>query len=290
MSLSIRCMLGAAGAVLASVAALLPATCVAAAGAQGTSETGTTTVRAKLRFYDGQNSEVPVWTELRITIARNDVVIADNQPLPPAVSTSYFTAPRMLSLDLNDDDDPEVLVDVFTAGYSCCRRSAILRYDGAKYAPTIVEWSTDGYELLDVGGGESPEFLTDDGRFSRMFGTSGTRGPLRILRLVDGNLRDVTASIPARLRRDARVHARALRRARSQRVDTRPALAAYVVDLARLGQVGTARKAIATAAGKRELRTTRGGFARRIDARMIAWGYASKPLLSGVATPVSGSR
>lgn len=262
----------------------------AQAATQGARETGSTTVRAKLKFFDGQGGEVPVWTNLSLTVSRNDQLIMNDEPLPAAVATSYFTAPKLLALDLDDDSDPELLLDVFTAGYSCCRRSLILRFNGQSYDREIVEWSTDGYRLGNVGGGASPEFLTDDGRFPRLYGASGARGPLRILRLVDGRLRDVTADLPERLRKDARVHASALRKARRQRADTRPALAAYVVDLARLGQIGTARRAIQRAASRRELRTTQSGFSRRIDARMIAWGYANRPLLSGVATPVAASR
>lgn len=277
---SIRYLFGAAVAALALSAPAGPA------AAQGARETGSTSVRAKLKYFNGQGAEVPVWTDLSITITRNEQLVMNDERVPAAVATSYFTAPKLLALDLDDDNDPEVLLDVFTAGYSCCRRSLILKFDGQGYAREIVEWSTDGYRLQNVGGGPSPEFLTDDGRFPRLYRATDARGPLRILRLVNGRLRDVTADLPARLRKDAKAHAAALRKARRQRADTRPALAAYVVDLARLGQLSAARRAIGHAADRRELRTSESSFARRIDARMIAWGYADKPLLSGVATPV----
>lgn len=244
---------------------------------------GSTYVSATLRYGDGSQKNVPIWNDIRVSITRNEVVLTKDQLLPATAAASYFSPPKVLVVDLDDDADPEVLVDVFTAGYDCCRRTVVYRRNEDHYDAQVADWSASGYRLRDVGGGDSPEFVSTDDRFPALF-RSDRRGPLRITRLKDGRLTDVTAELRGQLERDARLHRRAWKRAAKARGgDARAAVAALVVDLVRLGQAPAARKVIATAARDRELRTTANAFARRIDGRLVAWGYVGDPPLGRIA-------
>lgn len=239
-----------------------------------------TTVSASLKYSDGSKSDAPVWTNIRLSITRDGEQLATDLPLPDGVSSSYFAAPKLLAVDLDDDADPEVMVDVFTAGFACCRRTALFHLVDRTYQPTILDWGETSYRLADVVGGASPEFVTTDGRFPGLFRSDG-RGPIRILGFTDGRVSDQSPRAREELARDARIHRRAWSRiTRAKRGDARTAVAAYAVDLVRLGEVDAARSAIKRAAKRRELRSSAARFARRIDGRMMAWGYTSKPTLA----------
>lgn len=251
-----------------------------AAPAPPTVERGanTTRVAASLRYTDGSKSEVPVWSDIKVSIKRDDVQFNKDEPLPAAASSSFFSPPKLIATDLDDDADPEVLIDVFTAGYECCRRTVVYHREGERYASEVLEWDNTGYRLEDVAGGDSPEFISDDGRFAALF-RSDEPGPIRVQSLDAGKVRDVTAQARSLLRRDAKLHRRAWKKASGKakgKGDARPAVAAYVVDLIRLDQVRSARGVIASAAKRGGLKASANAFARRIDARLVAWGYASK--------------
>lgn len=268
----------AVGASLALAFAGFPVLAVAGAAADTAPpverRANSTRIAASLKYADGSRSEVPVWNDITVSVAKDDVQLTKDQPLPPTARASYFSPPKLLVVDLDDDADPEVLVDVFTAGYDCCRRTVVLHRNVDRYDAQVLDWTASGYRLRDVDGGPSPEFVSADDRFPALF-RSDARGPLRIARLQGGQVQDVTAGARKLLERDARLHRRAWRRASgSRRRDARPAVAAYVVDLVRLGEVRAARKAIAAAARAGDLGTTANAFARRLDGRLVAWGYA----------------
>lgn len=285
--------LAAATAAAASIAApsgvvaYAPATTVASTPSTPASTpapaTITTRVSASLRYTDGTKNKLRIWSAIRVTITRDGAELAKELPLPERAASSYLSAPTLQAIDLDDDHDPEVIVDVASPGFERWR-TVVYHRVGDQYEPLLLEWSPSGYRLEDLIGADSPEFVSADGRFAALFGsTAPVPGPLRIQRLAGGALKDVSASSPARLRRDARLHQRAWKRAaRRRKADVRPALAAYVVDLVRLGEVREARRAISSAGRRGHLRGSVRAFARTIDGRLVAWGYAERRKLGRI--------
>lgn len=242
--------------------------------------TATNTVSASISYLDGSKSNVPVWKNIKITIKLEDEPVVNAELLPPSARESVFSAPKLLATDLDDDGEAEVLVDVFTAGVDCCRRTVVYRRVGDAYRTQILTWADTGYRLGDVIGQSSPEFLASDVRFPKAW-DSDARGPLRVFQMRGGKVKDVSRKARRQLLRDARIHLRAWRTIRRKREgDARPVVAAYVADLVRIGEIAAAKDALRNAERADELRTTRANFARSLDRKLRAWGYTSRRVLS----------
>lgn len=237
-------------------------------------------VKASLTYVDGSKGELPAWRDIRVTISRDGKELATGQQLPPEVASSYFSPPRLVAIDLNDDAEPEVLIDIVTADQQRERRTVVYFKDGDGYAADIADWGAGGYRLSDVSGGKSPEFLSADSRFPGLY-DSKVRGPIRVMRYTGGKVVDVSRKARPELLRDAKRHRRALARARRTGADPRPEIAAYAVDLVRLGRVAEARATIRTAGRRDELGTTPKSFARKLDGHMVRWGYSKRRTLAG---------
>lgn len=272
-------------ALLLAFAAAAVATGSASAGAPKESapkdeKTVGTALKASLKYADGSKNKVPAWTNIRVTIVRDGETLAADQPLPPEASTSYTAPPKITAIDLNDDAEPEVLIDIFTAGADPERHTVLLRKEGPAYQAAVAKWGTHGYRLSDVTGGDSPEFLSADSRVPGLY-DSEARGPLRVLRYDGGEVRDVSRKARGELLRDAKRHRRALASARRSDQDARPELAAYALDLVRVGRISQAQSEIRTSARRKELRGSAKSFARKLDRVMVRWGYAKRKTLAG---------
>lgn len=237
-------------------------------------------VKASLKYIDGSKGEMPAWRDIRVTIIRDGQQLATDQPLPASAGSSYFSPPRLVAVDLDGDAEPEVLVDVVTGDRNRARRTVVFFKEGAGYANQVSDWGAGGYRLADVAGGKAPEFLSADSRVSALY-DSKARGPIRVLRYDGGKVVDVSRKARPELLRDAKRHRRALARARRAGTDPRPEVAAYAVDLIRLGRVSEARTAIRTAGKRNELRGSTRAFARQLDAHLVRWGYAKRRTLAG---------
>jgi hypothetical protein len=243
----------------------------------------TTSISASLRYTDGSKSEVPVWSDIRVSVMRNGVQVVDAQPLPATASSSFFNPPKLLTTDLDGDYDPEVIVDVFTAGYTCCRRTVLLHHDGSSYDPLVVDWGNSSYKLDDVLGGKAKEFVSTDSRFPAIYKATA-RGPIRIQQFNGKTLVDVSRKATKELRRDAKIQQRLWKKAKGHKnVDARPAVAAYAIDLARLGEIEQARDVIHDAASLHRLKGSANAFAHRLDGRLKAWGYAKHAVFGRIA-------
>ncbi|MFT4033972.1 MAG: hypothetical protein QM679_00180 [Patulibacter sp.] len=240
----------------------------------------TTTVAASIAYTDGSKNTVPVWKDIRLTIKLGDQLLVNDQPLPDAALDSVFHAPTLLAVDLDDDTEAEVIVDVFTGGVDCCTRSVVYHRTGVTYTTQVLTWPTTGYRLANVAGSEAPEFVAADARVPAIW-NSDARGPVRALGLRNGKISDLSRRATKLLRSDARIHQKALRTLRRKQVgDTRPIIAAYAADLVRLGQAGEARRAIAVAARRHELRGSAKRFARTLDRAFKRWGISKRRQLS----------
>lgn len=268
-------------ATATALAACAIASACAAPALARSNATATNTVSATISYTDGSKSTVPVWKNIKVTIKLEDRTLVDAQLLPPTARESVFAAPKLLAVDLDDDGEAEVLVDVFTAGVDCCRRTVVYHRTGDAYGTQVLDWVDTGYRLDDVIGQNSPEFLSSDARFPKAW-DSDARGPLRVLQLRGSKVKDVSRRARQQLLRDARIHLRAWRslRRKGGRGDARPIVAAYVADLVRIGEIAAAKDALRNAARADELRTTRAAFARSLDRKLRAWGYTSRRVLS----------
>ncbi len=272
-------------ASLLALAAAAVATGSASAGAPKESapkdeKTVGTALKASLKYADGSKNKVPAWTNIRVTIVRDGATVVTDQPLPPEASTSYTSPPKITAIDLDDDAEPEVLIDIFTAGAEPERHTVLLRKDGATYQAAVAKWGTRGYRLSDVAGGDSPEFLSADSRVPGLY-DSEARGPLRVLGYDGGEVRDISRKARGELLRDAKRHRRALASARRNDQDARPELAAYALDLVRIGRISQAQSEIRASARRKELRGSAKSFARKLDRAMVRWGYAKRKTLAG---------
>ncbi|MBJ7471251.1 MAG: hypothetical protein JHD16_08105 [Solirubrobacteraceae bacterium] len=237
-------------------------------------------LKASLKYTDGSKGEVPAWSDIRVTVIRDGQQVVTDQLLPAGASVSYFQTPKLTAVDLDADDEPEVLVDVFTAERPTKRRTVVLHKQGNVYATEVSDWGTGGYRLANVTGNKAPEFLSADSRFPALF-KSDSRGPLRVLEYSRGQVRDVSRNVRAELLRDAKRHRRALARARRTGDDPRAEVAAYAVDLVRLGRTAAAQAELRNAGRRRELGGSAKAFARKLDRSMVRWGYAKRRVLAG---------
>ena len=137
--------------------------------------------------------------------------------------------------DLDDDGEPEVLVDLYTGGPHCCFYTDVWRFDAAqgKYLSDVLNPTISfPYTLKDLNGDGTPEFRTVDYRFSYKYGSYvDTPSPLRIYDWDNGKLVDVTLAHPKLAARDAASLYRAyLKVRRDKRANVRGVLAAYLAD------------------------------------------------------------
>jgi hypothetical protein len=185
-------------------------------------------------------------------------------------------------VDLEGEGEPEVVVDTYTGGAHCCTVSKIWRIDGGASSPSEHDWGNQVYRLRDFDRDGRAEFRSADDRFSYAFGSYAvSRWPVQILHYRDGRMRDVTRRFPGRVRSDMRAHRRLYLRSRRTRHDSRPALAAYVADLHRLGRHRQARRVVRTALRRGELRRRQrfdigpfdAAFVRKLNRLLRTGGY-----------------
>jgi hypothetical protein len=137
--------------------------------------------------------------------------------------------------DLDGDDEPEVLVDLYSGGANCCWYSDSFRFDEARnvYVEKLLRPGLSfPYTLRDLGRDGVPEFKSVDYRFAYKYGSNAdTPRPVRIFDWDHGRLVDVTIAYPKIADRDARAYWRLYRRVRKEKdVNLRGVLAAYVAD------------------------------------------------------------
>jgi PKD repeat protein len=159
----------------------------------------------------------------------------------------YSTGTASLHIrDLDDDGQPEILLDLTNGGNICCRYTIVFsRTNSGTYRGTLITWIDQGAipPLRDLHNDRRLEFLSSDGRFRYRFGCGGcTPYPIQIWAFRGGRFHDVTRNFPSWVRGDARLMYRLFRQAvrsgSSLKDSVRGALAAYVADECSLGRAG----------------------------------------------------
>ena len=233
--------------VIALTTLLIAAAPAAAATRTETATSGQTTATfsydyKKTRFgtYDFSN--------LHVKIERGGAALVD-EPLEdqeckgcsawPADMGSKDTQ-SVTVRDLDADDEPEVLVDLYSGGANCCWYSVSWRFDENldKYVKKLLRPGLSfPYVLKDIDHNGIPEFRSVDYRFAYKYGSNvDTPRPLRIFNWDAGKLVDVTVAFPRLAARDAgEMYRGYLKYRKVKDVNVRGLLAAYLADSYRAG-------------------------------------------------------
>jgi hypothetical protein len=124
----------------------------------------------------------------------------------PLVDGEQARLMRMRVTDVSGDEEPEILVDLYSGGMQCCHYSLIYEYsrEAGKYQPIDHSWGNVGYDLLDLNGDGTPEFRSADDRFAYEFAKFDASGfPIQIWQYKDGKMVNVTTEYPQQIYADA---------------------------------------------------------------------------------------
>jgi hypothetical protein len=218
---------------------------------------------------------------LHVTITRaGRQLVDDGVGDAPAIYPLHRKAVRVV--DLDGDGEPEVLVDAYSGGAHCCERTRVYRFHAGDYGFTVHQWGNQVYDLRDLDRDGRLEFVSADDTFSYAFAAFAfSRWPVRIFVVRGGRLVERTRAFPGAVRRDMREQRHAYRVARRHHGVVGPALGAYAADLHHLGRHAEARRIVARALRRGELRRRSRfdlgpfgrAYVRRLDVLLRRGGY-----------------
>ncbi len=203
-------------------------------------------VKAVLSYE--RSPAAPQFRNLRLKIFQNgqrvyDEAIprdqVDDQVLAEQADTAFQVR------DLDQDGQPEVLVDLYTGGTHCCTYSQIYRFDAAigNYQAIQHKWGNSFYQLVDFDQDGQPEFQSRDDRFTGKFTSyAASANPLQIWRFEQGHMVDRTKDYGRQVEASASQHLLALQRVSARPSDAKGVMAAYMADRYSLNQGGDSWK------------------------------------------------
>src|SRR5262249_30274096 len=140
--------------------------------------------------------------------------------------------------DLDADNEPEVLVELYTNGAHCCTVTLIYRWDPRtnRYVSVARNWGDPGYRLAELDADGRPELVSADDRFAHEFTAfAGSALPTQIWRYDHGSFVDVTRRFPGVTKREVATLWHGYLADRKQKLDVRGVLAAWAADEELLG-------------------------------------------------------
>jgi hypothetical protein len=239
-------------------------------------------VRATFSFERQGESK---YRDLRLTVSRAGAVLFDRPVALPKCSEPYCfpvgihrgrKAVRVR--DLEDDGEPEVLLDMFSGGAHCCAVTWALRFNGRGYTARARDWRDAGYRFADVDGDGTLEMRSADARFAYEFASFADSGfPVQVFSFRRGRFVDVTRRHEALVRRDARRWMRLYRKRRDGPYSL-GVIAAWTADQYLLGRKRQAHRFLEAErrAGRLRAAVSRQSgavFIRTLKRRLRAWGY-----------------
>jgi hypothetical protein len=248
---------------------LIPALAILAmpAGAdaakRATEQVTSAAVTAELSYVKRPNPLVETeYRDLRVKIVRLGVTMRDEKVggvcaigCSPALAHSGGKSIRLR--DLDGDGEPDVLVDLFTGGASCCLYSIFygFRAESSSYTRDAEDFGTYGYRLLDRDRDGVLELKGGDVGFRGAFGCNACGPqPIRIWQYRDGKLRKATRDFKGLVRADARRARRGYLRNRQRGAEyAKSFLTPYAADLCLLGQCGKGLRTVRGAIRRGEL-------------------------------------
>src|SRR5580658_5467806 len=193
-------------ALIAACAFLLAIPAVALAATQGASSG----IVSSQLTYQGVTGDA---TGMVLTIKRSGQVVYRRPVTSPTCNAGSEIAPQCSPnsrhsvhvVNLQPGDEPNVVLDLFSAGNSVGDVEQVFSYDpGAKtYVKSEHEFEAIQASLEDLGHNGRDEFVSSDGSFTCKFAVcpySGT--PIEIVAFGDRRFADVTASYPSLVARD----------------------------------------------------------------------------------------
>ena len=182
---------------------------VAAPAALATTQTGQSgNVTATFTF----SGKYPNFTGLHLSIAQGGTVFY-NQPVV-SKPCGKFCAPGSTSgnassvqvLDLEDNGQPDVVLDLYSGGAHCCSIEQVFSFDPGTmtYGMTQHDFGDPGEQIVDLGHNGRFEFLTADDSFAYEFTDFAASGlPIQILTFSGGRFLNVTRQYPGLITKDA---------------------------------------------------------------------------------------
>lgn len=191
----------------------------------------------------------------QIQISRQGDTLFDDVLPQQILEDTGFCRPLALDvLALNQDAEPEILLDVYSGGAHCCTSSLIYSYVPERESYTVLNhfWGNAGYQLSDLDADGVPEFATRDDSFAYAFAAYAvSRYPIAIWRYDGQSMENVTREFPDLIYSDAYRHWQEFERLRNGEIFDEPytddtayiyqeyeqaILAAYLADKYLLGQ------------------------------------------------------
>lgn len=157
--------------------------------------------------YQSQPDSFCQQENTHLKISRNNQVVFDELINQEACLIAGKESESITIKDLNNDGEPEILIDWYTGGAHCCFFSLMYLYEplSNKYFPISQDWFLGSYALKDENQDNIPEFHTWDTRFAYRFSSYANSGiPKRIWEFRhNGEFVDVTRQHPNLVYNDA---------------------------------------------------------------------------------------
>jgi len=139
-------------------------------------------------------------SQLQMTITRGGKTIIDGFLAEQLEEEAWLCwVPDLQVKDLDGDNEPEVLLDLYSGGAHCCFSSVIYDYDNQQntYRAITHFWGNGGYRLKDLDGDGKLEFESHDDSFAYAFASyAASRYPAQIWQYRDGAMADATRQFP----------------------------------------------------------------------------------------------
>lgn len=237
----------------------------------------------------GGSASIVRYSQLRLTVRASGRTTLRRLLLKGKGAAAYLTRPQVTVREVTGDGVPDVIVDTFTGGAHCCSISTIVRSTPKSWGGALVhEWADHGYQLKDAGGSTTPEFITDDPRFTGAYSAYAvSASPIRIYSMEGGQLKAVTTQFPDWIRKDVtQWEQRWQDIGKEQDAEIvgqggRAAVAAWVADLALLQEYDAAKAVLAAAQARGDFKDFP-GFGGQLGHDLKAWGYLADPAAIGL--------
>jgi hypothetical protein len=154
----------------------------------------------------------PNYSNERLSISQSGQVFYD-QPVTAnpcgaqcAPGSIFAKQPSVQVIDLEHDQQPDVVLDLFSGGAHCCSIAEIFSFDPGTmtYVPTQRDFGDPGDNIVDLDHNGRYEFLTADDSFAYQFTDFAASGlPIEILTFSGRRFHNVTRSYPKLITKDA---------------------------------------------------------------------------------------